>query len=113
MTTASSFDGVDVADQICDGDVGGGEFFNVALFWREVCDGCGLAALGNQFAATAADRHVRTVMNFAAGDIRHQRIEQRSESAKDAAFGLTAKTEKNEIMPRQNGVYDLRDDGIV
>ncbi len=41
------------------------------------------------------------------------RIEQRRQGTQDAAFGLTAQTEQNEIMPRENGVDDLRNDGVV
>ena len=45
MTTTSSFDGIDVADQVSDGDVGRGKFLYVALFRREIRDCCGFAAL--------------------------------------------------------------------
>src|SRR6266700_3457932 len=52
-------------------------------------------------------------MNLAASYVGRVRVEQRSESAKNAAFGLAAQTQKNEIMARKNGIHDLRDNGVV
>ena len=77
MTSASGLDGINVTDQVSDRDVWRGEFFNVALFRREICNGSGLAALCNQFAAAAANGSIRVVVNLAAGDVRRVRIEQR------------------------------------
>ena len=35
------------------------------------------------------------------------------QAAKDAAFCLAAKTEKNEIVAREQGIDDLRDDRVL
>jgi hypothetical protein len=52
-------------------------------------------------------------MDFATGDVGYLGVQQRGQSAQNAAFGLAAKPEQNEIMTRQNGVDDLRDNGVV
>ena len=52
-------------------------------------------------------------MNLAAGNVGHLRIEQRRERAQDAALGLSAQSEQDEIVARKNGVDDLRNDGVV
>src|SRR5580698_4177480 len=40
-------------------------------------------------------------------------IEQRGERAQDAALGLPAKSEQDEVLPGENCVDDLRDDGVL
>ena len=52
-------------------------------------------------------------MNLAAGDVGHLGIEEAGKGAQDAAFGLSAQAEEDEIMAREDGVNDLRDDGVV
>ena len=52
-------------------------------------------------------------MNLAASDVRRVRVEQRSESSKDAALGLATQSKKNEIVTRENCVHDLRNDRVV
>jgi len=46
-------------------------------------------------------------VNFAAGDERHLRVEQRGQRAKDPALGLTAQAKQDEIVPGKNGIDDL------
>ncbi len=113
MSAASGFDGVDVADQVGNGHVGRGELFHVAVFRSEPRNRRAFTALGKQIAASAANRRVGVVVNFASGDVGHLRIEQGRKGAKDAAFGLSAQAEQNEIVARENRVHDLRDDGVV
>ena len=52
-------------------------------------------------------------MDFAARKIRHVRIEKRRQSAQDAAFGLATQPEQNEIVARENGVDDLRNNRVI
>ena len=113
VAAAGGFDGIDVADQVGDGDVRRGEFFHVAVVGREIRNGSGVAEARDFFAAAAADGRVGIVANLAAGQIRHVRIEQRRQGAQDAAFGLAAQAEQNEIVPRENGIDDLRNNGVV
>ena len=58
--------------------------------------------------AAAADRSIRIVVNLAAGDEGKLGIEQRGERAENAALGLAAQSQQNEIMARENGVAELR-----
>ena len=64
-------------------------------------------------AARAADRSERIVVNFAAGDDRQMLVEQIDEAAQDAALRLTAQAEQDEVVPRQDRVDELRDDGVL
>ena len=63
--------------------------------------------------AEARERSVGVVAEFGAGDVRALGIEQRGERAQDAAFGLAAQAEQDEVVARKEGVDDLRDDGVV
>ena len=72
-----------------------------------------VAELRNPVPAAAADGRVRIVVNLAAGNVGHLRIEQRGQSSQDAALGLTAQSQQNKIMTRKNGIDDLRHHGIV
>ena len=40
-------------------------------------------------------------------------VEQIDEPAQDAALGLSAQSEQNEVVLRENRVDELRDDGVV
>ena len=113
VSAARRLDGIDVADQVGDGDVGRGQLLHVALIGREIGDRRVVAQPRNFVAAAPADRRVRIVVNFAAREIRHVRIEQRRQRAQDAALRLTAQPQQNEIVARKNGVDDLRHDRVV
>ena len=52
-------------------------------------------------------------MDLTSGDVRSVRIEQRGECAQNAALRLTAQTEQDEVMARQNRVHDLRHNRVV
>ena len=52
------------------------------------------------------------VANLAAGDVGQLLVEQRGERAQDAALGLAAQAEQDEVLLRQDGVHDLRNDGV-
>jgi len=56
VSTARCLDGVDVADQIRDGDIGRGQLFHVTLFRREVSHGGIVTTLGDLFLAAAANQ---------------------------------------------------------
>ena len=109
---ARGFDGVDVADHVRDGDVGRGQFFDVAMLAGEPGDGSGVAFGGDAVAAGAADGGVGIVVNFAALDDGDLRVHKSDQAAQDAGLRLPAQAEQNEMMARQNGVDDLRKDGV-
>ena len=52
-------------------------------------------------------------MNLAAGHDRNLLVEQIDEAAQDAALGLAAQAEQDEVVTREDGVDELRDDGLV
>ena len=52
-------------------------------------------------------------MNFAPGDVRHPRIEQRGQHADQAGFRLPAQSEKDEVMPGENRVDHLRHNAVL
>src|SRR6266516_5216568 len=106
------FDRINVADEICDSYIWGRQFFHVTLFRREIRDRRALATLRNQIAAAAANRRIGIIVNLASGDVWHLRIKQSCQRTKHAALRLSAQSQKNEIVPRENGVNDLRNDGV-
>ena len=69
--------------------------------------------LGEKVAAPLAERLIGVVANFATGDVGKVLIEERSEGAEDAALGLTAETEQDEVLFRQDRIDDLGNDGVV
>src|SRR5712664_117590 len=95
---ASRADGIHITDNVSHGDVGSSEFFDEAILAGHPGDGSIVAFGGDFFAARSANRFQGIVVDFAAGHDRHLRIEQVDESAKNAALGLAAKAEKNEIV---------------
>src|SRR5260370_8857989 len=104
--------GIDIADNVGHGYVGGGKFFDEAILAGHRGDGGIVAFDGDSFAARAADRFQGIVVDFAAGDDGHFRIEKVDEAAENAALGLSAQAEKNEIVARKQGIDNLRDDGV-
>ena len=60
-----------------------------------------------------AERRQRIVVNLAAGHDGRSLVEQAGERAQDAALGLAAQAEQDEIVARQHRVDDLRDDRVV
>src|SRR6266481_844818 len=109
---ARGADGIDVADDVGHGDIGRGKFFDETIFARHPGDRRVVAISGNCFAACTADRLERIVIDFAAGDDGHLGVEEVDEPTQDAALGLAAESEKNEIVAREQSVDDLRNDGV-
>ena len=69
LVAAGGLDGVDVADEVGYGDVGGGEFFDVAVVGGEPGDGGFVAELGDEVAAEFGDGGVGVVAHLGAGDV--------------------------------------------
>jgi hypothetical protein len=63
--------------------------------------------------AGAANRIQRIIVNLTPRHHRDPFVEQIDKRAQNAALGLAAKTEQNEIVARQYGVDELRNDGFV
>ncbi len=112
LVAAGGFDGVDVADEVGYGDVGGGEFFDEAVVGSEPGDGGFVAELCDEVAAELGDGGVGVVADLGAGDVGAVRVEQGGEGAEDAGLGLAAEAEEDEVVSREDGVDDLGDDGV-
>src|SRR6185437_7549733 len=113
VTAARGLDGVHVADDVGDGDVGRGELLHEAGLARQPGDRCPGALLGYELAPKLRDRRERVVVHFAPGEYRNLFVEQRDELAQDAALRLPAQAQQDEVVARQDGVHELRDDGLL
>jgi hypothetical protein len=69
--------------------------------------------LGNLIAAPAANWGIRIVVNLAACDVWHLRIQQRGQRAQNAALGLPAQSQQNKVVARQNCIDDLWHYGVI
>ena len=54
----------------------------------------------------------RIVVDLAAGDCGHLLVQQIDQAARDARLGLAALAEEHDVLPGEDGVLDLRDDGL-
>ena len=113
VPAARGLDRIDVADEVGDGDVRGGELLDEALVPAEPRDRRGVAALASMLAGVLGDRGKRIVVDFAAGDDRDALVEQTGELAQDPALGLAAKPQQDEVVPREQRIDDLRKDGVL
>ncbi len=113
MPAARRLDGIDIADQVRDGDIRRGQLLHVAMLGREPGNRRGVSFFSNQFAAAPADRHIRVIVDLATRDVRHLRIKQTGQRPQNSALSLAAQPEQNEIMPRQDRVHDLRHHRVV
>src|SRR5215510_10736240 len=112
MPSARGLDRVDVADDVRDGYVGGRQFFNVSHAGIDPCDRRVVAFFGDDLFAVSADRAERVVVDLRPGDDRDLVVEQRGQFAQDAALGLTAQPEQDDVVFGQQRVDDLRNDGV-
>src|SRR5262249_51989563 len=62
------FDRIDVADNVGNRHVGGGQFFDVTLLTAPILDRRSVALFLDQIPAPAADRTERIVVDFTSGD---------------------------------------------
>src|SRR4029079_1332234 len=92
MPATCRFDRINIADQVRNRHVRSGELLDIAIIAGQVSDGRGIALARCKVTASPANRVVRIIVNFAACDVRGLFVQQGSECAKDAAFGLSAQT---------------------
>ena len=107
VPAAGRLDGIDVADDIRDGDVRRGELFNEPQLARQPRDRRLLAALGDQLAAVLRNRLERIIVDLAACENRDLLVEQRHELAENAALRLAAQAEQDEVVTREDRVDEL------
>src|SRR5206468_5746131 len=101
------------SEHVGDRDVGSGELFDIAFLTREPGDRQPIVFGGHARAAGRAERSQRIVVNLAPGHDRNLLVEQVDQTSQDAALRLAAETEQDEIVPRKDGVDELRYDRFV
>ena len=106
-------DQVDFADQVGDRDVGRRQFFVIAAVAADPFDRAGVAFLRDEIARVFGERGQRIVVDFRAGDDRDGVVEQLDQHPQHAGLALAAQTQKQHVVPRQDGVHDLRNDRLV
>src|SRR5260370_513344 len=109
--SAGGTNGMDMADNVGESDMGSGELLDEALVAGHPGDGRVVAVFGNFLAAGAADGPERIVIDLAAGHNGNFGVQQLHEAAQNAALRLSAQTEENEIVARKERIHDLRHDG--
>ena len=106
-------DRIHLADQVGDGDVGGGELLAVAPVARDPRDRRAVALLADALAARRADGRERIVVDLAAGQRGHLLVEQADQEPRHARLGLAALAQEDDVLAGQHGVLDLRHDGLL
>ncbi len=113
VPAARRLDGVHVTDDVGDRDVRRRELLHIAAVPRDPLDGSAVAALVQELPPELRDRAERAVVHLAPGDDRDLFVQEIHELTQDAALGLTAKAQQDEVVPREHGVHHLRHDGIL
>ena len=106
-------DGVDVADEVADGRVGGRELLAVPLAAVLPRDRRRVALRLDQPGAAHADRGVRVVVDLAARDVRRPLVEQPDQRADQPGLALAALAEQDEVVAGEQGPLDLGQHRVV
>src|SRR5262245_48455410 len=103
---------VDVADDVRYRHVRRGKLLYISVRWASIFDRRPLTRLLNEVAASPTDGVERIVIDLTTCNHRNGVVEERTQSAKNPAFGLAPKPEQNHIVSRENCIDDLRDDSF-
>src|SRR6185369_2775721 len=106
-------DRIDVADDVGDGHVWCGEFLDEPRIAIDPRDGRVVSLLLQHLAPVRRDWSKRIVVDFRTGNDRDLFVEQIREQANNPAFCLPAKAKQDDVVPRQNRVYELRNYAVV
>ena len=98
LAGACGFNRIDVADHIGHSDIRRRQFLDVTIFAGHPGDGRFVAERGDFVSALGADRAQRVVADFTTGDVRHLRIKQPGQHAREAGFGLPTQAEQDEVV---------------
>ncbi len=112
VTAPRGLDRVHVADDVGDRHVRCGELLDKPRVTGQPGDRRPVAPLGHELAAELGDRRERAVVDLAAREEGNFFVEQRDELPQDAALGLAPQAQQDEVVTRQDGIHELRDDGI-
>src|SRR5262249_24329800 len=113
MPALRGFNRIYVTDDIGYGYVGRCQLFHEARVAIDPFDVCFIPVELERLAAIGRDRFEWIVVDFRTGNYWDPLVQQIGELTNDAALCLTAKTEKNDVMSRENSVDQLRDNCLV
>src|SRR5262249_33131472 len=111
--TLGYLDRVDVADEIADGRIRGGQLLSIPLSTVLPVDRSQLTVGGNQRKTPRTYRGVRVVVDLAAGDDGSPLVEQPDERADQPCLALAALAQQHQVMSREQRAFDFRRDGLV
>ena len=112
ITPLGVLDHVDLADQVGDRHVGGGELLVVAVLAADPGDRGGIAHRGDFILGFFRERRERVVVDLGALDDRHGVVEEVDQLAEHPRLGLAAEAEQEHVVAGEDGVLDLGDDGL-
>src|SRR5262249_400545 len=103
---------INVADDVRNRHVGCRQLFDIPLVARQPGDRRIVTFGGYALPARPADGLQRAIIDFATRDDGNFGVEKLDQSTQDAALRLAAQTQQDEIMPREQRVYDLRQNRV-
>ena len=106
-------DGVDLADEVGDRDVGRRQLLGVPLVPRQPVDLEVVTLLGEPRPATEADGVEGVVVDLAAAHHRRLLVEEGHQAADDARLGLSALAQEDDVLPGEYGVLHLGNDRVL
>ena len=113
VASLGDFDRVDLPDEVGNRDVGCRQLFRIPVFARQPLDRRAVAAFGETGTAFGGDRPERVLGDFGSLDHRCFVVEQRGQATDEARLRLAPFAEKNDVLAAENGIGNLRDDGVV
>ena len=99
VSAFGDLDGVDLADEVGDRDVGCGELLAVAPIGRQPDELDGVAVVRDAILARRADRLEGIIVDLTSGDRRHLGIEELDQPPRDPGLRLSPLAEKDDVLP--------------
>ena len=113
VAALGDLDRVDLADQVGDGGVGGGQLLAVAVGAVDPVDRGLVALLGHPDPGEARRGVVGVVVDLGAGDDGQPLVEQLDQGADEPGLGLAPLPEQDHVVPGQEGVLQLGDHRVL
>ncbi len=113
IAALGDLDGVDLADQVGDGDVGGGQLLAVASVTLEPFDRRLVTLVRDLLQNCRRDRRERILVELGPGNVRNRFIEQPHQGARQPSLGLAALAQEHDVLPCKDRVLEGGDDRIL
>src|ERR1700730_4729742 len=113
MAALCGFNRIDIANYVGDSDVWSRKLLHKTCVSIEPLDMSHVAVALQCLPSEGGYWLKRIVVNFRTGNYRKAFIQQFGQLADYPAFRLAAQAEQNEVVSRQDGVDQLRDNGVV